>query len=69
MLKSDRWSKNGLFWRQAMSKSKRISQETFDAAVKENIDDFGLSAEEAIQDTIKEFQLQVFAEVHVAASS
>ena len=42
-----------------MSKSKRISQETFDAAVKENIDDFGLSVEEAIQDTIKEFQLQV----------
>ena len=37
---------------------KRISQETFDAAVKENMDDFGLSAEEAVRDTIKEFELQ-----------
>ena len=37
---------------------KRISQETFDAAVKENMDDFGVSIEEAIQDTIKEFELQ-----------
>jgi hypothetical protein len=37
---------------------KRISQETFDAAVKENIEDFGLSPEEATRDTIKEFELQ-----------
>ncbi len=42
-----------------MSGKKRISQETFDAAVKENVDDFGLSIEDAIKDSIKEFELQV----------
>lgn len=38
---------------------KRITQETFDDAVKENMDDFGASREDAIKDTIEEFEMQV----------
>ena len=35
--------------------AKRITQPTFDEAVKENMDDFELSMEDAIKDTIKQF--------------
>jgi len=38
---------------------KRITQETFDDAVKENMDDFGSSREDAIKDTMEEFEMQV----------
>ena len=42
-----------------MSTTKRkISQETFDEVVQENIDDFEMSKEEALIDTIKQFQIQ-----------
>ena len=37
---------------------RRISQETFDEAVQENIDDFDLEPDEAVADAVKEFELQ-----------
>ena len=39
---------------------KVISQETFDAVVKENVDEFGLDLEEARKDAIQQFKAQVF---------
>ena len=39
---------------------KVISQETFDAVVQENIDDFEMSKEEAIKDAISQFESQVW---------
>ncbi|PIK39067.1 putative armadillo repeat-containing protein 6-like [Apostichopus japonicus] len=38
--------------------AKRISQETFDAAVAENIEEFEMSQEEAAEDAIKQFESQ-----------
>ena len=38
---------------------KVISQETFDAVVKENVDEFGLDLEEARKDAIQQFKAQV----------
>ena len=37
---------------------KRISQETFDAAVQENIEEFEMTKEEALKDAIQQFQSQ-----------
>jgi hypothetical protein len=37
---------------------KKISQETFDNVVKENMDEFEMSIEEAIEDAIKQFESQ-----------
>ena len=37
---------------------RRISQETFDEAVQQNIDDFDLEPDEAVADAVKEFELQ-----------
>jgi len=34
---------------------KRISQETFDSVVKENIDDFGMDPDEAVADAVQQF--------------
>jgi len=36
----------------------RISQETFDAAVQENIDEFDMSPEEAVADAVEQFETQ-----------
>jgi hypothetical protein len=36
-----------------------ISQETFDSVVKENIEEFDLSPEDAIQEAIEQFKSQV----------
>ena len=36
-----------------------ISQETFDAVVKENMDDFGLEREEAVKEAMSQFESQV----------
>lgn len=36
-----------------------INQKTFDDAVKENIEEFGMAPEEAISDTVKQFEVQV----------
>jgi len=41
------------------NQSKRISQETFDETVKENMDDFDMSREAAIADAIEQFKMQV----------
>lgn len=38
---------------------KVITQETFDAVVKENIEEFGLDVEEATKDAIDQFKAQV----------
>ena len=38
---------------------KVISQETFDAVVKENIEEFGLDLEEATKDAVEQFKAQV----------
>jgi hypothetical protein len=43
------------------NQSKRISQETFDETVKENMDDFDMSREEAIADAIEQFKMQATA--------
>ena len=37
---------------------RRISQETFDEAVQQNMDDFDLDPDEAVADAVKEFELQ-----------
>ncbi len=42
-----------------MAGQKRVSQETFDDAVRENMDDFGMAREEAIKDAIDQFKMQV----------
>ena len=42
-----------------MTQMKRISQETFDETVKENMDDFDMSREDAIADAIEQFKMQV----------
>ena len=42
-----------------MKKEKRVSQETFDETVKENMDDFDMPREEAIADAIEQFKMQV----------
>jgi hypothetical protein len=39
--------------------AKQISQETFDDVVKENMEDFDMSAEEAVADAISQFEAQV----------
>ncbi len=39
--------------------AKQISQETFDAVVKENIEEFDMEAEEALNDAIQQFEAQV----------
>ena len=36
----------------------RISQETFDSAVQENIDDFGMEPDEAVADAVSQFETQ-----------
>jgi hypothetical protein len=36
-----------------------ISQETFDEVVKENIEEFDMSPEEAVQDAVQQFEAQV----------
>lgn len=39
--------------------SRMISQQTFDDAVKENVEEFSMSTDEAIQDAIQQFESQV----------
>ena len=41
-----------------MTQSKRVSQETFDETVKENMDDFDMPLEEAIANAIEQFKMQ-----------
>lgn len=37
----------------------RVTQETFDAAVEENVSTFDYTLEEAIENTVSEFEMQV----------
>ena len=41
-----------------MAQSKKIVQETFDAAVRENIEEFDMKLEEAVSDAKEQFQSQ-----------
>ena len=41
-----------------MEQSKQISQETFDAVVRENIEEFEMDLHEAVQDAIEQFKTQ-----------
>ena len=43
--------------------SKQITQDTFDDVVKENMEDFDMSAEEAIEDAVQQFEAQVRLEL------
>lgn len=36
-----------------------VSQETFDEVVKENMEEFDMSPEEAVQDAVQQFEAQV----------
>jgi len=38
--------------------SRRITQETFDAVVQENIDDFQMDADEALTEAVEQFKSQ-----------
>ena len=38
--------------------SKRITQETFDAAVRENIEEFDMGPEEAVKEAVEQFESQ-----------
>jgi len=44
--------------------ARRITQETFDTVVKENIEEFEMSIEEALDDAVGQFQAQV-GEIHM----
>ena len=44
---------------------KRISQETFDSVVQENIDEFGMSKEEALEDAKTQFRSQGVSLVNI----
>lgn len=37
-----------------------ISQETFDEVVKENIEEFDMTPEEAVKDAVRQFEAQVW---------
>lgn len=37
---------------------RRITQETFDAAIKENMEEFEMDAEEALKDAVEQFESQ-----------
>lgn len=41
-----------------MAKPKQITQETFDAVVRENIDEFEMDLDEAVQDAKEQFKSQ-----------
>ena len=44
----------------SLQMAKRINQETFDDVVKENMVEFGMTAQEAVDDAIQQFQSQVY---------
>ena len=46
-----------------------ITQETFDAVVKENIEEFGLEKEEAIKEAIAQFESQVLMLIMIIFTS
>ena len=44
--------------------AKQISQETYDDAVKENIEDFDMAPQDAIDDAISQFEAQVWGKYY-----
>lgn len=46
-------------YRRFITMSRVITQETYDEVVKENIEEFSMTPEEAIEDAIKQFDAQV----------
>jgi hypothetical protein len=48
--------------------SKQISQDFFDATVKENIEEFDMTPEEALRDTIQQFENQGDENIHAVES-
>ena len=42
----------------AVKMTRRITQETFDECVQGNIDDFEMEPDEAVEEAVKEFELQ-----------
>lgn len=52
---------------QAAMASKRITQETFDTAVRENIEEFEMGTEEAIREAVEQFESQGMAVASVLA--
>ena len=46
--------------------AKQISQETFDDVVRENMQEFDMTAEEALEDAVKQFESQVKENVRPA---
>jgi histone H3/H4 len=49
--------------------AKVITQETFDDVVKENMQEFEMSAEEAVADAVEQFQSQVSGDVPLIRDS
>lgn len=45
--------------------TKQITQQTFDDVVRENMQEFEMSAEEAVDDAIQQFESQASADVFV----
>lgn len=45
--------------------SKIITQETYNQVVQENIDEFSMSQEEAIEDAVKQFEVQVYINKYI----
>ena len=48
-----------IVWSEILKMAKQISQETFDTAVKENIEDFEMTPQEALDDAVSQFEAQV----------
>lgn len=47
-----------LHFRVEIKMARRITQETFDAVVKENIEEFEMDAEEALREAVQQFESQ-----------
>ena len=47
------------FYESVFQMPKVITQETFDSVVKENMEEFEMSAEDAINDAVEQFEAQV----------
>lgn len=48
--------------------SKKISQETYNQVVQENMDEFSMTQKEAIEDAIKQFEAQVKTYLKISIS-
>lgn len=46
-------------YNKTVTMAKQITQQTFDNVVKENIEEFDMTPEEAVQDAVQQFEIQV----------